>query len=145
MHITKDKKGHIKVSLTLTFKVKCQGQANGFNFFETLDLEKVRIDTEILSVLYKQPEIRKVMVVVVVACFLDSSSRQHRGVAAAAAATAAAAAAGAGAAAVSRAPAMNDNKEQLWCIRQVYTSIRQVYPTPTTCTVFPIHKIISFH
>ena len=62
MYTTKDNKGHIKVSLTLTFKVKCQGQLIVF-FFEILDLEKVRIDTEILSVLYIQPEIRKVIIV----------------------------------------------------------------------------------
>ena len=53
MYTTKDKKGHIKVSLTLTFKVNCQGQVNDFVFFfEILDLEKVRLDTEILSLLY---------------------------------------------------------------------------------------------
>ena len=63
MYTTKDNKGHIKVSLTLTFKVKCQDQVIGFVFFEILDLEKVRIDTEILSVLYIQPEIRKVIIV----------------------------------------------------------------------------------
>ena len=63
MYITKDKKYHIQVSLTLTFKVKCQGQANGFDFLEILDLKKVRIDTEISSVLYIQPEIRKVIIV----------------------------------------------------------------------------------
>ena len=51
----------IKVSLTLTFKVNCQGQVIDFVFFEILDLEKVRIDTEILSLLYIQPEIRKVI------------------------------------------------------------------------------------
>ena len=61
MYTTKDNKGHINVSLTLTFKVKCQGQV--IVFFEILDLEKVRIDTEILSVLYIQPEIRKVIIV----------------------------------------------------------------------------------
>ena len=61
MYATKDKKGHVKISLTLTFKVNCQGQVTGFVFFEILDLEKVRIDTEILSVLYIQPEIRKVI------------------------------------------------------------------------------------
>ena len=60
MYTTKDNKGHIKVSLTLTSKVKCQGQVIDICFFEILDLEKVRIDTEILSVLYIQPEIRKV-------------------------------------------------------------------------------------
>ena len=63
MYTTKDNKGHIKVSLTLTFKVKCQGQVIGFVFFEIIDLEKVRIDTEILSVIYIQPEIRKVIIV----------------------------------------------------------------------------------
>ena len=49
MYTTKDNKGHIKVSLTLTFKVKCQGHVIGFVFFEILDLEKVRIDTEIFT------------------------------------------------------------------------------------------------
>ena len=63
MYATEDKKGHVKVSLTLTFKVNCQGQVTGFVFFEILDLEKVRIDTEILSVLYIQPEILKVIIV----------------------------------------------------------------------------------
>ena len=47
MYTTKDKKGHIKVSLTLTFKDNCQGQVIDFVFVEILDLEKVRIDTEI--------------------------------------------------------------------------------------------------
>ena len=61
MYTTKDETDHIKVSLTLTFKVNCQGQVNDFIFFEILDLEKVRIDTEILSLLYRQPEIRKVI------------------------------------------------------------------------------------
>ena len=63
MYTTKDNKGHIEVSLTLTIKVKCQGQVMDFDFFEILDLEKVRIDTQILSVLYIQPEIRKVILV----------------------------------------------------------------------------------
>ena len=63
MYRTKDNKGHIKVSLTLTFKVKCQGHVIGFVFFEILDLEKVRIDTEIWFVLYIQTEIRKVIIV----------------------------------------------------------------------------------
>ena len=63
MYATKDKKGHIKVSLTLTFEVNCQGQVIDFVFFEILDLEKVRIDTEISSVPYIQPEIRKVIIV----------------------------------------------------------------------------------
>ena len=63
MYTTKDNKGHIKVSLTLTLKVKCQSQVIGFVFFKILDLERVRIDTKILSVLYIQPEIRKVITV----------------------------------------------------------------------------------
>ena len=63
MYTIKDNKGHIKVSLTLTIKVKCQGYVIGFVFFEILDLGKVRIDTEILSVLYIQPEILKVIIV----------------------------------------------------------------------------------
>ena len=63
MYTTKDKKSDIKVSLTLTFKVKYQSQVIGFVFFEILDLEKVRIDTKILSVLYIQPEIWKVIIV----------------------------------------------------------------------------------
>ena len=63
MCTTKDNKGDIKVSLTLTFKVKCKGQIIGFLFSEIPDLEKVRIDTEILSVLYIQPEIRKIIIV----------------------------------------------------------------------------------
>ena len=63
MYTTKDNTGHIKVSLTLTFKIKCQGQIIGFVFFEILDLENVRIDTEILSVLHIQPELRKVIIV----------------------------------------------------------------------------------
>ena len=61
MYTTKDKKGHIKVSLTLAFKVNCLGQEIDFVFFEIPDLENVRIDTEILSLLYIQPEIRKVI------------------------------------------------------------------------------------
>ena len=63
MHTTEDEKGHIKVSLTLKFKVNCQGQVTDFVFFGILDLEKVRIDTEILSLLCIQPEIRKVIIV----------------------------------------------------------------------------------
>ena len=69
-------KGHIKVSLTLTFKVKCQGQIICFVFFEILDLEKVRIDTEILSVLYIQPEIWKVIIVYI--CDLSFEGQPSR-------------------------------------------------------------------
>ena len=67
MYTTKDNKGHMRVSSTLTFKVKCQGQVINFVFFEILDLDIVRIDTEIMSVLYIQPEIRNVIIV----CFYD--------------------------------------------------------------------------
>ena len=75
MYTIKNNKGHIKVSLTLTFKVKCQGQVIGFIFFEILDLDKVRIDTEILSVLYHiQPEIRKVMIVYIYDLGFESHS-----------------------------------------------------------------------
>ena len=64
MYTTEDKKGHIKVSLTLKFKVNCQSQVTDFVFFGILDLEKVRIDTEILSLpLCIQPEIQKVIIV----------------------------------------------------------------------------------
>ena len=65
MYTSKDNNGDIKVSLTLKFKVKCQDQMIGFVFFEILDLEKVRIDTKIWSVLYIQLEIRKVIIVYV--------------------------------------------------------------------------------
>ena len=63
MYTFKDDNGHINVSLTLTFKVKCQGQVIGFVFIEIHDLEKIWIGTEILSLLYIQPEIRKVIIV----------------------------------------------------------------------------------
>ena len=63
MYTTTDNKGHIKESLSLTFKVNCQGQVIDFVFFEILVLEKVRIDTEILYVPCVQPEIRKVITV----------------------------------------------------------------------------------
>ena len=76
MYTTKDNKDHIKVSLTLTFKVKCQDQGIVFVFFEILVLEKVRIDTEILSVLYIQPEKRKVIIVYIYdLCFEGQPSR----------------------------------------------------------------------
>ena len=63
MYATKDKNGHKKVSLTLKFKVNCQGQVIDFVFFEIHDLENIRIDTEILSVPYIQPAIWKVIIV----------------------------------------------------------------------------------
>ena len=52
MYTTNDKKGHINESLTLKFKVNYQSQVIDFGFFEILDLERVGIDTEILSILY---------------------------------------------------------------------------------------------
>ena len=33
MYTTKNKKGHIKVSLTLTLKANCLGQVNNFGLF----------------------------------------------------------------------------------------------------------------
>ena len=79
MYTTKENKGHIKVSLTLTFKVKCQGQVIGFVFFEILDLEKVRIDTKILSVLYIQPRVRKDIIVYIYDLgFEDQPSRSSK-------------------------------------------------------------------
>ena len=80
MYATKDKKDHIKVSLTLTFKVNCQGQVIGFVFIENLDLVKVRIDTEILSLLYIQPEIRKVMKVYIQITLVLKVNRQGLGI-----------------------------------------------------------------
>ena len=76
MYTTKDNEGHTKVCLTLTFKVKCQGQVIGFVFFEILDLDKVRIDTEIMSVLYIQPEIRKVIIVYILMTLVLKINRQ---------------------------------------------------------------------
>ena len=55
MYATKDKKGYMKVSLTLTFKVNCQDQVIGFVFLRSLTLRKLE------STLYIQPEIRKVI------------------------------------------------------------------------------------
>ena len=64
MYTTKDNKGHIKVSFDLDIQGQMSRSGNWFLFFfEILDLEKVRIDTEILSVPYIQPEIRKVIIV----------------------------------------------------------------------------------
>ena len=60
MYTTKDKQRSYKSE----FNLDVQGQVIDFVFFEILDLENVRIDTEILSVLlYIQPEIRKVIIV----------------------------------------------------------------------------------
>ena len=61
MFATKDKKDHIKGIMSATFKVNCQGLM--IVFFEILDLEKVRINTEIFSLLYIQLDIRKVIIV----------------------------------------------------------------------------------
>ena len=60
MYTIKDEEGHSIVSLTLTLKVFCQGQATNFDFFEITDLQLVRINTEIKSVLCIQPKIKKV-------------------------------------------------------------------------------------
>ena len=54
MYTTKDKKGHIKVEFDLDVRGRMvEFRFIDFVFFEILDLEKVRIDTEILSVLYR--------------------------------------------------------------------------------------------
>ena len=42
MYTTKGKKGHIKVSLTLTFKVNCQDQVLGFVFSRSLTSRKLK-------------------------------------------------------------------------------------------------------
>ena len=47
MYTTKDKKGQIKVSLTLMFKINCEGQVIDFVSFEIPDLQNITIDTEI--------------------------------------------------------------------------------------------------
>ena len=39
MYATKDKKGHMKVSLTLKFKVDCQGQVIDFFCLDSLPSE----------------------------------------------------------------------------------------------------------
>ena len=50
MYTTKDKGGHMDVTLTLIFKISCQGEVNYFGDFVTPDVEKVRFDTKIRSV-----------------------------------------------------------------------------------------------
>ena len=60
MFTTRDTKGHTQMCLTFIFKVNHQGQVTDFRFSEILDLENVRIDTKIKSVVCIQPEIRKV-------------------------------------------------------------------------------------
>ena len=63
MYTTKDNKSHVKVSWTLRSKSNVKVKELVLFFFKILDLEKVRIDTNILSVLHIQPEIRKVIIV----------------------------------------------------------------------------------
>ena len=50
-----------KYSLTLKINVNHQGQVADFGFFEILDIENVRIDTKIESIVGIQPEISKVI------------------------------------------------------------------------------------
>ena len=50
-----------KYGLTLKIKVNHQGQVADFGFFEILDIENVRIDTKIESIVGIQPEISKVI------------------------------------------------------------------------------------
>ena len=50
-----------KYGLTLKINVDHQGQVADFGFFEILDIENVRIDTKIESIVGIQPEISKVI------------------------------------------------------------------------------------
>ena len=50
MYTTKDKGGHINVTLTLTFKVSSQVEVNYIGDFVIPDVEKVKFDTKIKSV-----------------------------------------------------------------------------------------------
>ena len=61
MYTTKDKGGHINVTLTLTFKVSSQGEVNYFGDFVIPDVEKVRFDTKIKSVSCIQAKLKKVI------------------------------------------------------------------------------------
>ena len=61
MFTTRDTKGHTQMCLTFIFKVNHQGQVTDFGFFEILDIENVRIDTKIESIVGIQPEISKVI------------------------------------------------------------------------------------
>ena len=61
MHTTKDKEGHINVTLTLTFKVSSQVEVNYFGDFVIPDVDKVRIDTKIKSVSCIQAKLKNVM------------------------------------------------------------------------------------
>ena len=55
MYATEDKKGHVKVSLTLTFKVNCQGQVTGFVFSRSLTSRKLEsTPTSCLYYMYNQ-------------------------------------------------------------------------------------------
>ena len=47
MYTTKNKGGHMNVTLTFTFKVSSQGEVNYFGDLVIRDVEKVRIDTKI--------------------------------------------------------------------------------------------------
>ena len=49
-YTTKDKGGHINVTLTLTFKVSNKGEMNYFGDFVISCVEKVKFDTKIKSV-----------------------------------------------------------------------------------------------
>ena len=50
-----------KYGLTLKINVNHQGQVADFGFFEIFDIENVRIDTKIESIVGIQPEISKVI------------------------------------------------------------------------------------
>ena len=55
MHTTKDEEDRRIVSLTVASKGSRQGQVTNFGLFEITDLELVRIDAKIKSVLCIQP------------------------------------------------------------------------------------------
>jgi len=71
MYVTKDKKVHIKVCLTLTFEFNCQFQV--MVFFYIFYLEKVRINSNIFFVQYIQLDILKVMWYIFIALGLKAN------------------------------------------------------------------------
>ena len=61
MFTARDTKGYTQMCLTFIFKFNHQSQVTDFAFFEILDLENVRIDSEIKFLACIQPEIGKVI------------------------------------------------------------------------------------
>ena len=60
-YTTKDKGGHINVTLTLTFKVSSKGEMNYFGDFVISGVEKVKFNTKIKSVSCIQAKFKKVI------------------------------------------------------------------------------------